>query len=247
MVVDLLVFVSEGGEDEGDDVDDAGDHSDEDGGGVGAEVGERPAPGQRDDHCGGDGLPDVFEDEVGDEETGDAQPVEAVESQVDEFVEIGRSQQQQPQVDCDPQPVVLVEGEELTHGGGVADHQPHPDCEDEYIASDLLLILPEVTLVVADGECEANLFLVALQFSQFAAAGEHEDVPHLLLFQVKQFEVFHSLPLLLHRDFVPPRQVPTLLRTVIRAGELGVASFIDYTDLQVLIKAFGGNGATLAG
>ena len=38
-------------------------------------------------------------------------------------------------------PSWLVEGEQLTHSIGVADHQPDPDQQDEDVPSDLFFVL----------------------------------------------------------------------------------------------------------
>ena len=99
IMIKSLVFFSEGSKDEADDVDEARDDPDDDVVLIRLQMHDGPAPGDGYQHGGDHSLANVFEDEVEDLEDMDSPSISPVDQQMDQPIQIGHSQNQQPSVD----------------------------------------------------------------------------------------------------------------------------------------------------
>lgn len=89
---ELLMFLSERGEDKTNDVDDSWEHSDDYVGLIGVHMDHWPAPRDRHDRSCNDGLSDVLKDHVEDLKNMDSWAIKTVDDEMNETIEVPSSQ-----------------------------------------------------------------------------------------------------------------------------------------------------------
>lgn len=88
---ELLMFLSERGEDKADDVDNSWEHSDDDVGLIGVHVDHWPAPRYRHDRSRNNRLSDVLKHHVEDLKNMDSRAIKTVDDEMNETIEVPSS------------------------------------------------------------------------------------------------------------------------------------------------------------
>ena len=156
MMLKLLPFLRKG-QHQADDVDSSDQQPQANEELAGLEVHDRPAPRNHDEESSDERLSDVLQHHVQDLEEVDPQPIEAEEDYVDEAVQVGRAQHDQPSEDGNLQPVGPLHGQQVANRVSVAEDKVAPKQHDHYICEEQASALPEVASVVGNAESHPNL------------------------------------------------------------------------------------------